>query len=75
MPRMNVRQQMSENSVPSGGVSIWWLGQNGWVIKSPAGKLIAIDPYLTNACKAVGASAGINMDRMVPTVLDRKSVV
>jgi len=66
---MNLREQISQYSVPAGRVPLWWLGQNGWILKSPAGKLIAIDPYLTNACKAVGAAVGINMDRMVPAVL------
>ena len=63
------REQISEFPVPAGSVSLWWLGQNGWIVKSPVGRVIAIDPYLTNACKAVGAPVGINMDRMVPSVL------
>lgn len=48
---------------------LWWLGQSGWIPKSPAGQVIAINPYLTNARKAVGDAASINLDRMVPTML------
>jgi L-ascorbate 6-phosphate lactonase len=66
---MNIRQEISQYSVAAGGVALWWLGQNGWILKSPNGKVIAIDPYLTNACKPVGDGVGINMDRMIPPVL------
>jgi L-ascorbate 6-phosphate lactonase len=45
------------------------LGQNGWILKSPRGKVVTIDPYLTNACKAVGAAAGLDFDRLVPAPL------
>jgi L-ascorbate 6-phosphate lactonase len=64
-----LRQKIFRYRVPAGTVALWWLGQNGWVLKSPAGKLITIDPYLTNACKAVGARVGINMDRLIPPPL------
>jgi L-ascorbate 6-phosphate lactonase len=66
---MRLRQQIHRHKVPPGKVALWWLGQNGWILKSPAGKIITIDPYLTNACKAVGERAGINMDRLVPPPL------
>jgi L-ascorbate 6-phosphate lactonase len=72
---MNLRQQISTQRVSTGRVALWWLGQNGWIVKSPTGKIVAIDPYLTNACKAVGSTAGINMDRMVPPVLAPRDLV
>jgi L-ascorbate 6-phosphate lactonase len=62
---MKLRQQIHQHKVPARKVALWWLGQNGWILKSPAGKIIAIDPYLTNACKAIGAAADFNMDRLV----------
>jgi L-ascorbate 6-phosphate lactonase len=51
------------------------LGQNGWILKSPGGKVLAIDPYLSNSCKAIGQSVGINMDRMVPPPLSPDELV
>lgn len=66
---MKLHRQIHQFKVPPGKIALWWLGQNGWILKSPMGKIIVIDPYLTNACKAVGAAAGINMNRLVPPPL------
>ncbi len=52
--------------VPPGSLTMWWLGQAGFVFKSPDGKLAVIDPYLTNSVKALGEEHGFNMDRLVP---------
>lgn len=38
-----------DTQVPEGGVHIWWLLQAGFVIKSPSGNLVCIDPYLTDS--------------------------
>jgi len=56
-------------SVPSGAVTIWWLGQASFLLKSPRGALVAVDPYLSNSCKAIGDGAGFDMDRRVPPPL------
>ena len=66
---MKLRDSILHQKVPSGHVALWWLGQNGWILKSPGGKVITLDPYLTNACKAVGAAVGLNFDRLVPPPL------
>ena len=68
-PRVKLRETILRQKVPAGRVALWWLGQNGWILKSPRGKVVTIDPYLTNACKAVGAAAGLDFDRLVPVPL------
>ncbi len=55
--------------VPPRSVTLWWLGQAGYLLKSPEGKIVAVDPYLTNSCKAIGDGAGFDMDRLVPAPL------
>lgn len=55
--------------MPDGSVGLAWLGQAGFVVKSPAGVLLAIDPYLSNSCEAVGKEAGLVMKRLVPSPL------
>lgn len=35
--------------VPEGAVRLWWLGQAGFAFKSAAGKVIYLDPYLSDA--------------------------
>jgi L-ascorbate 6-phosphate lactonase len=61
--------------VPQGGITLWWLGQAGLLLKSPAGKILAVDPYLTNSCKAIGDQFGFDMDRRVPPPLKPEELV
>lgn len=37
--------------VPQGSVGVIFLGQAGFLLKSPEGRLMAIDPYLSNCCE------------------------
>ncbi len=55
--------------VSPGSVTLWWLGQGGFVVKSPSGAILAVDPYLSNSCKAIGEAAGVDMDRLFPPPL------
>lgn len=71
---MKLHQDIQQFEVSRGKAALWWLGQSGWILKSPEGKKIVIDPYLTNACKAVGAANGINMDRQFPAPLRPKDL-
>ena len=66
---MSLRQEIADFAVPAASVTVWWLGQAGLVVKSPAGRLVVIDPYLTNSCKGLGAQFGLDMDRLVPPPL------
>ncbi len=38
-------------AVPKDGVGVFWAGQAGFIIKTPEGKLIGIDLYLSNCCE------------------------
>lgn len=38
--------EINETQVEPGGLRIWWIGQEGFVFKSP-GRIIYIDPYLS----------------------------
>lgn len=60
---------LASTTVKPGTVAVAWICQAGFVLKSPGGKIIAIDPYLSNSCKALGDEAGFNMDRLVPAPL------
>jgi L-ascorbate 6-phosphate lactonase len=62
---MSLWQNIVDHAVPTGNITLWWLGQAGLIVKSPAGTLVALDPYLTNHCKAIGEEVGVNMDRLV----------
>jgi len=69
------REQLDGFPVPPRALALWWLGQSGFLIKSPQGRLIAIDPYLSNSCKAIGDEFGFNMDRLVPPPLPPSEMV
>ena len=72
---MKLRSKIDRCRVRGGTVALWRLGQSGFILKSPGGVVLAIDPYLSNACKALGAGAGIDMDRMVPIPLRPRELV
>jgi L-ascorbate 6-phosphate lactonase len=61
--------------VPRRSVAIWWLGQAGFIVKTPKGKIIALDPYLSNSCAAIGATHGFRMERQVPPPMNPKDLV
>jgi L-ascorbate 6-phosphate lactonase len=51
------------HATPPGALTLWWLGQAGFILKSPAGKIVALDPYLSDSCGALGAELGFDMRR------------
>lgn len=61
-------QALKECTVPKGSVALVWLGQAGFILKSPGGHILGLDPYLSNSCASLGA-AGIDMERQVPVPL------
>ena len=67
---MSLGERIKEHQVPAGHLALWWLGQAGYIFKSPAGRTLTIDPYLTNSCQQTGARAGFNMKRLVPPPLE-----
>lgn len=40
---------MLDAAVPTGAVAMWWIGQAGFVFKTPGGKVVVVDPYLSDA--------------------------
>lgn len=56
--------EISAAKVEKGRLALWFLGQNGWMIKSPGGAVLAVDPYLSNSCHP--SRRGLNLDRRVP---------
>jgi L-ascorbate 6-phosphate lactonase len=62
-------KEIHAHATPRGGVTLWWLGQAGFIIKSPLGQVAALDPYLSNSCQPIGVQHGLNFDRTVPPPL------
>jgi L-ascorbate 6-phosphate lactonase len=56
--------------VEKGSVALWWLGQMGFLMKTPEGTVLAVDAYLTNSCQKLGESLGLNLARRVPVFIE-----
>ena len=63
-----------ECKVEKGSVALWWLGQMGFLIKTPAGAMFSIDAYLTNSCEKIGASIGLDLSRKVPIFIEPETL-
>jgi len=64
-------EQVRGFKVPQGAMSLWWLGQMGFLIKSPNSTLFSVDAYLTNYChEAFSERTGLNFDRRVPVFIE-----
>ncbi len=68
-------QSIQGHRTPPGAVTLWWLGQAGFILKSPAGVTAVLDPYLSNSCKALGEQAGFNFDRQFPPPIAPEDLV
>lgn len=66
---MGLIDEIRSCRVPRNAVAVWWLGQNGYIFKSPEGLTVSTDLYLTNSCARVYAGCGINLDRRVPVLI------
>ncbi|HEX4427555.1 MAG TPA: MBL fold metallo-hydrolase [Terriglobales bacterium] len=64
---METDQQIRECQVSPGHIALWWLGQASFILKSPQGVTIAIDPYLTNSCKETAGASPLDVDRLFPS--------
>jgi L-ascorbate 6-phosphate lactonase len=56
-------------AVPPAAITLWWLFQAGFVVKSPGGTMLAIDPYLSDA-----VTRSYHQARAVPALLDPGAV-
>ena len=62
---MNFATKILTSPIAGGSVGVFALGQAGFVIKTDEGKLIALDPYLSNCCERY-----FGFKRLMPYVLD-----
>jgi L-ascorbate 6-phosphate lactonase len=65
---MSLMRDIRAFPVEKNSIAMWWLGQNGFIFKSPEGVLLATDMYLTDSC--VGLAPGLNLSRQVPVLIE-----
>ena len=60
----NFAQKVLTTTIGEGQVGVFFLGQAGFVLKTAGGKLIAIDPYLSDCCERY-----FGFKRLMPHIL------
>jgi L-ascorbate 6-phosphate lactonase len=55
---------------PPGTLAVWYLGQNGFLLKDESSLLIGIDLYLTNSCAEAPNSYQYRVDRQLPIFIE-----
>ena len=63
-------RSIREFAVPKDALAIWFLGQNGFLLKDASGTLIAIDLYLSNSCASTFAHLPFRLDRQLPVFIE-----
>jgi L-ascorbate 6-phosphate lactonase len=69
---MTLMQQIRDFRVAKNSVAMWWLGQNGFIFKSPEGTLASVDLYLTDSCASLRTD--IDLRRTVPILIAPEEV-
>jgi L-ascorbate 6-phosphate lactonase len=64
-------QSIQSCRVPQGALAIWYLGQNGFLLKDSTSPLIGIDLYLSNSCAKLKTSdQSCRLDRQLPIFIE-----
>lgn len=70
MESQRYMQSIREYRVPADALAIWYLGQNGFLLKDATGTLIGINLYLTNSCADTFAHLPYRLDRQLPIFIE-----
>jgi L-ascorbate 6-phosphate lactonase len=62
----NIRQFQ----IPADALAIWFLGQNGFIVKASGSPLIGIDLYLTDSCSTAFPGRRYRLDRQLPIFVE-----
>lgn len=63
-------RMIREFEVPTDDVAIWYLGQNGFLLKDAEGLLIGIDLHLSNSCATTFTHLPYRLDRQLPIFIE-----
>lgn len=67
---MNTALYILTKPIPEGSVGVFWIGQAGFVFKTHSGRLIAVDPYLSDNVGRTGS-----FKRIVPSILGCEEII
>ncbi|MDX2152869.1 MAG: MBL fold metallo-hydrolase [Bryobacteraceae bacterium] len=64
---MSLMREIRERRVEPKTIVLWWLGQSGYIFKTPEGVVAGIDLYLTDSCATL--SNDVDLSRKVPVLI------
>ena len=65
----NISKTIHDTQVQPGSIAIFWLGQAGFVFKTPSGKIVYTDPYLTDYVQRALPEYGDGYKRIMPKII------
>ena len=63
-------RSIREFPVPESALAIWYMGQNGFLIKSAGSPLIGIDLYLSDSCATTFSHLPFRLNRQLPVFIE-----
>lgn len=70
----NFAEEIQKTQVEPGSVAVFWLAQAGFVFKTPSGKIVYIDPYLTDYVQRALPEYGDGFKRIMPKIIAPEEV-
>jgi L-ascorbate 6-phosphate lactonase len=70
----NFAKIIKETRVEPGSLAIFWIAQAGFVFKTPGGKVIYTDPYLTDYAQRTLPEYGYGFKRIMATLIEPEEV-
>ncbi len=70
----NLAQTIRQLTVQPGSLALIWLAQAGFVFKTPAAKIIYVDPYLTDSVQRLLPEYGLGFKRLTPSLIEPQEV-
>ena len=67
----NLMTDILNYSIQNNEIGLWWLGQSGFIIKTPNGKITVIDAYLTNSAVKIRP----DLERQTPVPIQPEELV
>ncbi len=58
--------EMFDAQVPDGSLALWWLGQAGFAFKTPQGRTVYVDPYLSDAVERLHSFRRLSLPPLTP---------
>ncbi|MBI5163428.1 MAG: MBL fold metallo-hydrolase [Magnetospirillum sp.] len=70
---MGLMAEIVRTRVERKSMAVWFLGQNGWAVKTPANRVLVVDPYFSESCHP--SRRGLDLRRQVPVPIAPEDLV